>query len=328
MAIATRSLLDPSPENLIKWGGDWGPRTLNGQWWRLFTSMFVHIGVIHLLFNMYVLANIGFFMEAVLGTSPYLILYLVSGLGSGAASLWSHPNTVSAGASGAIFGLYGGLLAFLLLNRNFISPQALGSLAKGAVVFIGYNVFFSLTQPEVDLAAHLGGLVAGFLAGLVLVVPVDQIAIAERGRRITLATALGVGIVVVTMVALPKSGDLLGAVKRMATVEEATMAKYRAAVDKFKAGNLSSQQFEEVLQKEILPPWRSEREAMSKLNGLPKQQSAIASSLTRYMQVREDSWILLGEGIHNQNLQKIQQANQKAKEAEQMAKQLMADAKP
>ncbi len=327
MAIATLTLLEPSSQNLIKWGADYGPLTLNGQWWRLFTFMFVHIGVIHLLFNMYVLANIGFFMEAVLGHSSYFLLYFVSGLGSGAASLWSHPNTVSAGASGAIFGLYGGLLAFLLLNLAHVPLHALAPLAKGAVIFIGFNIFYSLTQPDVDLAAHVGGLMTGFLAGLVLVVPVAHLASANRSRRIAVATVFGVGILVATMVVLPKPGDLLAEVKRVATVEETTVAKYRAAVDKLKAGNLTSKQFEDVLQNEVLAPWRSEREAMSKLKNLPQKQAAIASSLTHYMQLREDGWTLLEEGVHNNDPQKVLQASQKSAEADQLAKQLVADAK-
>src|SRR5664279_2586758 len=165
MAITTSSLFDPPADSLVRWGANYGSLTLNGQWWRMFTAMFVHIGVIHLLFNMMVLINIGFFMEAVLGRPSYFILYLVSGLGSSAASLWSHPSTISAGASGAIFGLYGGLLAFILLHLNSISWEALGPLVKGALIFIGYNIVYSLSRSDIDLAAHLGGLATGFVVG-------------------------------------------------------------------------------------------------------------------------------------------------------------------
>jgi rhomboid protease GluP len=327
MAIATQSLMDPSSQNLIKWGADYGPLTLNGQWWRLITCMFVHIGVIHLVFNMYVLANIGFFMEAVLGRPSYFALYMVSGLGSSAASLWWHPNTVSAGASGAIFGLYGGLLAFLLLNLGVIPLEALGSLAKGAIIFIGYNVVYSLSQPDVDLAAHVGGLVTGFLVGLVLVVPVVRLASPNRGPRLSVAAVFGIGIMVVTMVALPKPGDLLAELDRLAKVEKAATDRFNASIEKSKAGKLTDQQFADVLEKEIIPPWRSERETFSKLQNLPGKQATIADSLVHYMQLREESWTLLLEGLHTQNSNKIQQANQKATEAVRVAEQSLAAAK-
>src|SRR5215813_2607349 len=100
MVIRGVSLFSPTAESVLSWGADYGPYTLGGQWWRMFASMFLHLGIIHLAFNMLVLANIGMFMESLCGRVSYLILYVVAGLGGDAASLVWHPTTVSAGASG------------------------------------------------------------------------------------------------------------------------------------------------------------------------------------------------------------------------------------
>src|SRR5262245_21464047 len=164
------SAFNPTTDSVLKWGADYGPLTLHGQWWRMLASTFLHFGLIHLLFNMFVLFNIGLFMESLAGRVGFVVLYLVCGLGGSAASLVWHPSIVSAGASGAIFGLYGALLGFLARHRGSIPAESLASLRKGALTFVGYNLLFGL-RPGVDMAAHLGGLATGFVLGLFLIRP-------------------------------------------------------------------------------------------------------------------------------------------------------------
>jgi rhomboid protease GluP len=136
------SWISPTAESVLKWGADYGPLTLHGQWWRMITSMFLHFGIIHIAFNMFVLLQIGFFMERLAGRLRFVVLYLVCGAGGSAASLAWHPSIVSAGASGAIFGLYGALLGFLLKHRGSIAPEALAAQKKWALTFIGYNLLY------------------------------------------------------------------------------------------------------------------------------------------------------------------------------------------
>jgi rhomboid protease GluP len=322
MVMMGVSPLNPSADSVLKWGADYGPLTLDGQWWRLFVSLFLHFGLVHLLFNMVVLANIGRFMETLLGKAAYLILYIVSGVGSEAASLWSHPSMVSAGASGAIFGLYGGLLAFLLRHRDSISPAALKSLSGGALLFVGYNVVYGLFRPEVDLAAHLGGLVTGFLLGLFLVQPFSQEVGAAGGRRNAIAAVLGLVLLVVTVVALPKPSDLSDEVKRMSEMEEKALALYNSSVDKWNADQLTAAQFLDVVEHQILPPWRTERESLQKLKELSKEQTELTSSLVRYMRAREDGWDLLADGVRTGDMDKIRRSREKTKEADKLADQV------
>jgi rhomboid protease GluP len=152
-------------EDLIRWGANYGPLTLQGQWWRLFTSMFVHVGIFHLVVNMWCLWNLGRLAEWQLGRVTFVLIYLGAGLGGGLASLMWHPNIVSAGASGALFGLAGALISAFRLGGISVPGQELKRYIGGLVPFCIYNLFLGAVIPFIDNAAHIGGLVAGLIFG-------------------------------------------------------------------------------------------------------------------------------------------------------------------
>lgn len=162
MVVSGASFFLPDTQTLINWGANIRMFTLNGQWWRIITNFFIHIGVIHVVFNMYALLYIGVLLERQLGTLRFLTAYLLTGIMASVASLYWHPNTVSAGASGAIFGLYGVFLA--LLTTNLIEKTTRKALMTSIIVFVGYNLLNG-TKGGIDNAAHLGGLVSGILIG-------------------------------------------------------------------------------------------------------------------------------------------------------------------
>jgi len=325
MCIKGVSFLSPSAQSVLPWGADYGPYTLGGQWWRMFASLFIHFGIIHIAFNMLVLANIGPFMESLSGRVSYLLLYIVSGLGGGVASLIWHPTTVSAGASGAIFGLYGALLGFLVRHRNIIDPDALKSLRKGALTFIGYNVLFGLT-PGIDMAAHMGGLAAGFLLGLFLAQPHTQSESPPNARNAA-AIILGALLVVVPLYKLPRPGDFLGEFNRLANIEEKSVDLFNSSTNKWKAHQLSNEQYADIVEKQILPAWIAEREALAKLQNLPAVQTKLKASLLQYMTAREESWQLLVDGLYTSDDAKISRSVIKGQEADQLAKKFGASDK-
>ena len=170
MGASGISFTEPTPLDVARWGGDFGPLTVGAhQWWRLLTSCFLHFGIIHIGFNMYVLYQIGPFIETVFGRARYLVIYLCAGLFGSLVSVWIHPMAVGAGASGAIFGLYGALFGFLLVQRRSLNPVVTRSIAKSAGIFLLYNLVYGVMSRTTDLSAHFGGLIAGFLVGMLLV---------------------------------------------------------------------------------------------------------------------------------------------------------------
>lgn len=149
----------------INWGSNLTTLTLNGEWWRLLTSTFIHFGILHLAMNTYALYMAGVYLEPMLGKTKYITAYLCTGILSGVLSLWWHTDGVnSAGASGAIFGLYGVFLALLL--TNLIPKQVRKGLLQSIGVFIVYNLAFGM-KSGVDNAGHIGGLLSGLAIGVI-----------------------------------------------------------------------------------------------------------------------------------------------------------------
>jgi membrane associated rhomboid family serine protease/Flp pilus assembly protein TadD len=183
MVLRGVSPFAPSAQQMIAFGADFGPLTLNGQWWRLVSSMFVHFGIVHIGLNMWCLWNLGRAAEQLMGRASYLLAYFVSGIFSSIASVYWHPMGASAGASGAIFGMAGVLVSYVYLKKTpshiKINSKMLGSLGT----FIAYNLAFG-ALPGISNAAHIGGLVMGLVVGAVL--PAAGASEAARRTRVSL----------------------------------------------------------------------------------------------------------------------------------------------
>lgn len=164
-ALLSGSIVDMDVEVLVKMGALFGPFTvLNDEWSRLFTAMFLHGGMTHLLMNLFSLFLIGRGAEMYFDGKSYLAIYLFSGLIGGLVSLYVHPVSVGVGASGAIFGVFGALAGFFLAHRGEIEAH-FRSFMKDFGIIIAINLVIGFTIPSVDVSAHVGGLVAGFIGG-------------------------------------------------------------------------------------------------------------------------------------------------------------------
>jgi rhomboid protease GluP len=155
-----------SAVNLLYYGANYRPAVQAGEWYRLFSSMFIHAGVLHLMLNMYALYIIGGQMESYLGKIRYIIVYILSGLVGNLFSL-IFTNSVTVGASGAIFGLLGSLLYFGYHYRLILG----NSLRHEVIPVILANLLIGLMIPGVDIWAHIGGLVGGVFATMAVGVP-------------------------------------------------------------------------------------------------------------------------------------------------------------
>jgi rhomboid protease GluP len=190
MVLRGVSFMEPTPQQAIAFGADFGPLTLNGQWWRLVTSMFVHFGIIHIGLNMWCLWNLGRAAEALMGRFSYLLAYFVSGIFGSIASVYWHPQAAGAGASGAIFGMAGVLVSFVYLKKTPAHLQVNSKMLGSLGTFIAYNLIFGAAIPGISNAAHIGGLVMGLAVGALL--PSASADESSRRTRLSLVTAISV----------------------------------------------------------------------------------------------------------------------------------------
>jgi len=176
MVAAGVSFWSPSIGDVFAWGGARGPNVVAGEWWRLLTANYVHFGLLHLAFNMWCLWQVGRFAERLLGNWAFVLAYTFSGIGGAIASIAHNPGGVGAGASGAVFGIFGCILGFMLVRRRTVPVRVFKPLVISIISFLGYNIYFSLTVSHVDNFAHGGGLVVGFLCGILFsrAIPVPE----------------------------------------------------------------------------------------------------------------------------------------------------------
>jgi len=165
MLFSGINIISPNGQELLQWGANRRFETTDGEWWRLLTSMFLHGGIMHLILNISGLVIAAIFIEPLLGRKKYFILYISSGLCGSLASISWYSNTISVGASGAIFGLYGAILGLLLTNA-FPEGGKKGILIMIGT-YVGINLVWGLTG-GIDNAAHIGGLLSGALIGILL----------------------------------------------------------------------------------------------------------------------------------------------------------------
>lgn len=153
---------------MVEKGAIWPPYIMEGQYWRLLTATFMHFGFEHILNNMLILVCAGVILEDVLGHIKYLLFYVISGLGGSILSYlqmcYSGDYAVSAGASGAIFGIIGGLLWIVIRHKGRYETLT----GKGLLFMIVISLYYGVRSGDVDNWGHLGGLLMGFLMGIIL----------------------------------------------------------------------------------------------------------------------------------------------------------------
>ncbi|MCC6720956.1 MAG: rhomboid family intramembrane serine protease [Bacteroidia bacterium] len=162
MVFSGVGLFMPETADVIKWGGNFRPLILDGEWWRLIACTFIHIGLLHIIFNMWALYNIGIVIEPMIGSGRFVFAYFVSGIVASLNSIVWHYATPSAGASGAIFGMFG--LFAALLTTNLLEKGFRVAMLKSVMPMIILNLILG-TSAMIDNAGHIGGLLAGVACG-------------------------------------------------------------------------------------------------------------------------------------------------------------------
>ena len=167
--VLTMGGMTENAEYMLEHGAMYVPYiTENGEWYRMFTSMFLHFGFQHLMNNMVILVLLGWNLEVEIGKIKYVIIYFASGfcgnILSMAGDLQTGDYVVSAGASGAIFGVIGALLYVAVRNRGRVGNVS----GRGILFMVIITLYYGFTSGGVDNLAHIGGLVSGFLLGVLL----------------------------------------------------------------------------------------------------------------------------------------------------------------
>lgn len=168
MVVKGISPIEPTTDALRSWGANWGPLSLGTQPWRILTSNYLHAGILHIGLNMWCLWNLGILSEQIFDPWTYFLTYTACGLSGSIVSLWWHPLVVGVGASGAIFGLAGALIAVLYLGHLPIPREAMQGTLRSLLTFAGYNLLFGAVGRGIDNSAHIGGIVCGLIIGALL----------------------------------------------------------------------------------------------------------------------------------------------------------------
>ncbi|HVV87365.1 MAG TPA: rhomboid family intramembrane serine protease [Kofleriaceae bacterium] len=295
--------MSPTPGKLLALGANQAPFTLGGEPWRLVTAMFLHAGLIHLVVNMYGLWATGQLVERMYGRAGFVALYLLAGLGGGLATVLRHTMTPSVGASGAIFGVFAALGAWLLIHRDRIDRKALRLATSNLLVVLAINVYLGLRIPSIDMAAHVGGLVVGFAVAIAL--EWRRVPPARSMTRLAAVTAVGLAAIAAAVFALrqPSSGaDLARAVNDFSDMEHRTGAIFNDLIRKSKAHEINDADIARHMEADVLPPWRAMHERLAALAEPPAKLKELHDSLGAYVDARLAYWNAVDRLAHGEEL--------------------------
>jgi rhomboid protease GluP len=300
----------------LDWGANFGPATTDGEWWRLATAMFLHFGPMHLLMNMLALWDSGRLVERWFGTVRFVALYLASGLAGNLLSLVIQGDrAVSGGASGAIFGIYGALLAFLLSERKRLHAGEFRWMFWGAAAFAIFALAFGFLIPGIDNAAHLGGLLAGMGVGFVLLVPPKNTWPSRQSARWVSGVVL-VGMIAFLVASIPKprypwsdEQQARGEIREFIGEDMRTNARLRALLSEQGTAGSSFEQLAGRIEAEVVHSYEESFEQLSNLHISPDAPSAATlERLRRYAETRRDATQALAESIREKDPQRVRDA--------------------
>jgi membrane associated rhomboid family serine protease len=295
LAIVSRRPGGFDPQTLFNWGANFGPFTVNGQWWRLVTALFLHLNALHVLLNVWALWNVGRLTERLYGNWTLLLLYFASGVLAGLTSVAWDPSRVTVGASGAIFGLFGSFLAFLACPGNRVPMQIVRAHWLSTLAFVAFNLISGLLQTGIDNAAHVGGLITGFVVGWVLVRPfgVDErrgFPLRQTLVAVSIVAALGfVGVwyVVGLGVQLTASENFYRDHAWYSSGEAANLRRWQQIAAQAGAGVISDAEVARQFEKDVVPFWKSADARLRAEEGqVPAEQREIAALVASFASLR------------------------------------------
>ena len=314
-ASARAGILTPHAAALIRAGSNFGPFTLDGQWWRLVSSLFVHFGLLHLVINMWALWQWGRLAERLFGSLQFVLLYVFAGLCGNVASLLWNPAVNIAGASAALCGVLGALLAFILRTGTRVPIEAGSGLRVSGSVFVLYSLANGLTHSGCENSALLGGLLGGFVMGWLLARPLTFEGRSSYMRQLS-GAALG-GAVALGALSWPLiHPSAVDAAEwhfrdelQLYSWDEKRAQAEQSAVDREQLeGNITSEQWGELIARDVLPRWEKAEGRFSSVHLPPESKLApLQTQIVSYLEEKRAALRVLSEGARRNDAQKLQQ---------------------
>ncbi len=285
------SVSGATPQKMIDLGGDFAVLTRNGEPWRLVTSMFLHYGIIHIAMNMVCLYQVRV-VERMVGRGEFLALYFATGILSGAASITRQPNAVSAGASGAVFGLFGVFTAVMIVRRAKLDPRAWSSTMSRLGLFFAINFVYGFSATGVDMTAHFTGLVAGFVGGYAIAWTQGRSGRSGRpALRAAIVAVAGVGIAIAVLFAIPSTKSYLPLLQEFDAMHNKTLAHYRELVEQWNKTE-PDPQFADALERDVIAPFEALRAKLKAFprEDVPERLQPLFADLEQYLGTRVGWW--------------------------------------
>ena len=310
---------------LVGWGATFGPRTTNGEWWRLLTAVFLHQNVFALVIDLAVILQLGFVVELVFGHLAFGLVFIAAGLAANTVHLAGHPVAVRTGASGGLYGLYGLLIVWAV--RGAWTSSELAIPRPGYRLLVPVACVFVLTSIAPDsggVMANAAALTVGLISGLTLAVAIQETSPAP----IRMAAIAASTVITIVLMGVPSMGttDVRPEIARVLGLESRTAAPYETTRAQFKRGAMSLEALARSIDRQILPIVLEEEERLSHLHGVPPEHRALVADAERYVRLRRESWELRARALHSSSMTGLRLADAKERESLDVLEKLEAEA--
>ncbi|MCG3166780.1 MAG: hypothetical protein POELPBGB_02562 [Bacteroidia bacterium] len=293
------SFFEPTNEDLLRWGANFGPYTLKDEWWRLFTCEFVHIGFGHLFANMVSLIYIGVLLEPLIGTLRFVTVYLLATVAAALLSIWWNGYAIGAGASGATLGMYGMMLMFSIVARKMFAPGELGAFFIWAFFVIVFNLLYGL-KDGIDNSAHLGGIFYGMFAALLFYPSYrkkESLSITLINDVVLIAVSLGIFWFVYQRI--PKGMAYYDEVMEQFDVNQDKALLVLRQLDNDTAYYEKTDYYIARIEEEGIKSWERNITALAKLNNLPENYGTRVELLMKYSLLRKEACEVVIQNLKN-----------------------------
>jgi membrane associated rhomboid family serine protease len=311
---------------LVGWGASLGPLTTNGEWWRLLTSTFLHTSLFHLMLSIAIVLQLGAILERLIGRVAFGAVYVSAGVFAGLISLSSRPVAVSIGSPGAIFGLYGLLIATLMwqwFDRRRARPQpdpnaiaepeldqiagpGVSPLAESNESRIASLVIPPIEMKKLGLAATVfffyiaasGFISTAELTALVVGLGYGLVVARRAGDRppgmrpAALGIAVAASVAVAYAIPLRNIADVKPEIARVIATEGRTATTYEAALEAFKKGRGNADAITQVAERTIMPELKAADARLAALKNVPPEHQPLVAEAREYLRLRYESWRL------------------------------------